>query len=144
MGQERRGDFKGGDKRCLKKNVECRFCGQFIQVESDDDMTAPQAEEAAVMLCQCYQAMEYRKEKNRREKALKNVSRLFGKDAPMGKQVSEGAAAILLEAVNGIYNGEIAKITLHLRGGVKASISQNSKGEINVERTETKKDKLTG
>lgn len=28
-------------------------------------------------------------------------------------------------------------------GGVKASISQNSKGEINVERTETKKQKLT-
>ena len=28
-------------------------------------------------------------------------------------------------------------------GGVKASISQNAKGEINVERTETKKQKLT-
>lgn len=40
----------------------------------------------------------------------------------------------------GIYWG---KVTLNLRGGVKASISQNSKGEINVERTETKKQKLT-
>ena len=29
------------------------------------------------------------------------------------------------------------------RGGVKASVSQNAKGEINVERTETKKQKLT-
>lgn len=38
---------------------------------------------------------------------------------------------------------ELAKVTLNLRGGVKASISQNSKGEINVERTETKKQKLT-
>ena len=37
----------------------------------------------------------------------------------------------------------LAKVTLNLRGGVKASISQNSKGEINVERTETKKQKLT-
>ena len=38
---------------------------------------------------------------------------------------------------------KLAKVTLNLRGGVKASISQNSKGEINVERTETKKQKLT-
>ena len=35
------------------------------------------------------------------------------------------------------------KVTLNLRGGGKASISQNAKGEINVERTETKKQKLT-
>lgn len=41
------------------------------------------------------------------------------------------------------YTGGLAKVTLNLRGGVKASISQNSKGEINVERTETKKQKLT-
>ena len=40
-------------------------------------------------------------------------------------------------------NRGLAKVTLNLRGGVKASISQNSKGEINVERTETKKQKLT-
>ena len=33
--------------------------------------------------------------------------------------------------------------TPNLRGAVKASISQNAKGEINVERTETKKQKLT-
>lgn len=126
------------------KNVACRFCGQLIQVESDEELTKPQAEEEAVMLCQCYQAEEYRKKKRRREKALKNVSRLFGENAPQEKQAHEGAVAILLAAVDEIYSGEVAKIALHLRGGVKASISQNAKGEINVERTETKKDKLTG
>lgn len=47
------------------------------------------------------------------------------------------------EKVEEIYTGGLAKVTLNLRGGVKASISQNSKGEINVERTETKKQKLT-
>ena len=46
-------------------------------------------------------------------------------------------------AVEEIYTGGLAKVTLNLRGGVKASISQNAKGEINVERTETKKQKLT-
>lgn len=50
---------------------------------------------------------------------------------------------ILKAAVEEIYNGGLAKVTLNLRGGVKDCISQNSKGEINVERTETKKQKLT-
>lgn len=125
------------------KNVACRFCGQLIQVESDEELTKPQAEEEAVMLCRCYEAAEYQKEKYRREKALKNVSRLFGENAPQEKQASEGAVAILLAAVDEVFGGEVARIALHLRGGVKASITQNAKGEINVERTETKKEKLT-
>ena len=72
------------------------------------------------------------------------MSRLFGENASQEKQACEGAVAILLAAVDEICSGEVAKIALHLRGGVKASISQNAKGEINVERTEAKKDKLTG
>lgn len=38
---------------------------------------------------------------------------------------------------------ENAKMTLNLTGGTKATISRNSKGEISVERMETKKQKLT-
>lgn len=79
----------------------CRFCGQMVQIDSEEKLTQPQAEEQATMSCTCEQAVEYQKEKQRKE------------------------------------------VTLNLRGGVKASISQNSKGEINVERTETKKQKLT-
>lgn len=66
----------------------CRFCGQMVQIDSEEKLTQP-------------------------------------------------------AAVEEIYTGGLAKVTLNLRGGVKASISQNSKGEINVERTETKKQKLT-
>ena len=83
------------------------------------------------------------KEKQRKEKALKNVSVLFGEDAAPEKRIGEGIVSILRAAVEEIYSGGLAKVTLNLRGGVKASISQNSKGEINVERTETKKQKLT-
>lgn len=60
-----------------------------------------------------------------------------------GKATGEGIVNILKAAVEEIYTGGLAKVTLNLRGGVKASISQNAKGEINVERTETKKQKLT-
>ena len=59
------------------------------------------------------------------------------------ERCGEGIVKILKAAVEEIYTGGLAKVTLNLRGGVKASISQNSKGEINVERTETKKQKLT-
>ena len=93
--------------------------------------------------CQCPEAVEYQKEKQRKEKALKNVSVLFGEDAAPEKRIGEGIVSILRAAVEEIYSGGLAKVTLNLRGGVKASISQNSKGEINVERTETKKQKLT-
>ena len=125
------------------QTAPCRFCGQMIQIESDSKLTQPQAEEEATMICQCPDAVDYQKEKQRREKAMKNVSVLFGENAAPEKRVSDGILNILRAAVEEIYTGGLAKINLNLRGGVKASISQNSKGEINVERTETKKQKLT-
>lgn len=121
----------------------CRFCGQMVQIESEEQLTKPQAEEEATMTCSCPDAVEYQKERQRKEKAMKNVSVLFGEDASPDKRAGEGIVDILRAAVEEIYTGGLAKVTLNLRGGVKASISQNAKGEINVERTETKKQKLT-
>lgn len=109
----------------------------------EEKLTQPQAEEQATMSCTCEQAVEYQKEKQRKEKAMQNVTALFGEAAAPEKRCSEGIVNILKAAVEEIYTGGLAKVTLNLRGGVKASISQNSKGEINVERTETKKQKLT-
>ena len=97
----------------------------------------------ATMTCNCTEAVEYQKEKQRKEKAMMNVSALFGENAAPDKRCGEGIVNILKAAVEEIYTGGLAKVTLNLRGGVKASISQNAKGEINVERTETKKQKLT-
>lgn len=125
------------------KTAPCRFCGQMMQIPAEEQLTQPQAEEQATMSCNCDAAVEYQKEKQRKEKAMKNVSVLFGEDAAPEKRVGEGIVNILRAAVEEIYSGGLAKVTLNLRGGVKASISQNSKGEINVERTETKKQKLT-
>ena len=122
----------------------CRFCGQMVQLDTEEQLTQPQAEEQATMYCTCPEAVEYQKEKQRKEKAMKNVSVLFGEDAAPEKRAGEGIVNILRAAVEEIYTGGLAKVTLNLRGGgVKASISQNSKGEINVERIETKKQKLT-
>ena len=127
----------------IMQTAPCRCCGQMVQFEGEADLTDPQKEELATMTCTCDRAVEYQKEKQRKEKALKNVSVLFGEDAAPEKRIGEGIVNILRAAVEEIYSGGLAKVTLNLRGGVKASISQNSKGEINVERTETKKQKLT-
>lgn len=121
----------------------CRFCGQMVQLDTEEKLTQPQAEEKATMSCTCPEAVKYQKKKQRKEKAMKNVSVLFGEDAAPEKRAGEDIVDILRAAVEEIYTGGLAKVTLNLRGGVKASISQNSKGEINVERIETKKQKLT-
>lgn len=125
------------------KTAQCRFCGQMVQIETDKELTQPQAEEQATMTCNCTEAVEYQKEKQRKEKAMMNVSALFGENAAPDKRCGEGIVNILKAAVEEIYTGGLAKVTLNLRRGVKASISQNAKGEINVERTETKKQKFT-
>lgn len=41
----------------------CRFCGQMVQIDSEEKLTQPQAEEQATMSCTCEQAVEYQKEK---------------------------------------------------------------------------------
>ena len=128
----------------IVKTAKCRFCGQMTQIEADEKLTAAQAEEQATMTCSCREAVEYQKEKQRKEKAMMNVSALFGENATPDKRCGEGIVNILKAAEEEIYTGGLAKFPLNLRGGgVKASISQNAKGEINVERTETKKQKLT-
>lgn len=48
----------------------CRFCGQMVQIDSEEKLTQPQAEEQATMFCTCEQAVEYQKEKQRKEKAM--------------------------------------------------------------------------
>ena len=77
----------------------CRFCGQMVQIDSEEKLTEPQAEEKATMSCTCEQAVEYQKEKQRKEKAMQNVAALFGEAAAPEKRCSEGIVNILKAAV---------------------------------------------
>lgn len=89
----------------------CRFCGQMVQIDSEEKLTQPQAEEQATMSCTCEQAVEYQKEKQRKEKAMQNVAALFGEAAAPEKRCSEGIVNILKAAVEEIYTGGLAKVT---------------------------------
>ena len=115
----------------IVKTAKCRFCGQMTQIEADEKLTgkwplpsrnlkkltAAQAEEQATMTCNCTEAVEYQKEKQRKEKAMMNVSALFGENAAPDKRCGEGIVNILKAAVEEIYTGGLAKVTLNLRGG---------------------------
>ena len=83
----------------------CRFCGQMVQIDSEEKLTQPQAEEQATMSCTCEQAVEYQKEKQRKEKAMQNVAALFGEAAAPEKRCGEGIVKILKAAVEEIYTG---------------------------------------
>ena len=50
----------------IVKTAKCRFCGQMTQIEADEELTAAQAEEQATMTCNCTDAVEYQKEKQRK------------------------------------------------------------------------------
>ena len=106
----------------------CRFCGQMVQIESEEKLTEPQAEEKATMSCTCEQAVEYQKEKQRKEKAIQNVAALFGEMAAAEKRCGEGIVKLLNAAVEEIYTGGLAKVTLNLRGGGQSSNFTKCKG----------------
>lgn len=120
----------------IVKTAKCRFCGQMTQIEADEKLTAAQAEEQATMTCNCTEAVEYQKEKQRKEKAMMNVSALFGENAAPDKRCGEGIVNILKAAVKEIYTGGLAKVTLNLRGGSKHQFHrmQRVKSTSNVQR----------
>lgn len=120
----------------IVKTAKCRFCGQMTQIEADEKLTAAQAEEQATMTCNCTEAVEYQKEKQRKEKAMMNVSALFGENAAPDKRCGEGIVNILKAAVEEIYTGGLAKVTLNLRGGSKHQFHrmQRVKSTSNVQR----------
>ena len=47
----------------------CMFCGQMVQFMADDLLPETEAQELAAMHCSCAEALEYKKEKNRKENA---------------------------------------------------------------------------
>ena len=49
------------------KTAQCRFCGQMVQIETDKELTQPQAEEQATMTCNAQRRSSIRK-RNREKK----------------------------------------------------------------------------
>lgn len=115
------------------KSGACRFCGQNVIVEDGADMTAPQLEEAATMLCGCDEAIKYQQEKNRRTVAKQRINELFGEDAGEYKQ-PETVREIMLNAVDAICDKKMKVATVTIRTGLRCRIMQMAKDKIKVVR----------
>ena len=133
----------------------CKFCGQCIDIDAvadverlEDDcailpgVVADVAVEIATLNCTCNEGIPYRAQQKKKNKVMKNISALFGDDAPEGKKIPDDIIDILERVGSLLCAARIEKAAINLRG-VKASLSVNSKGEIKVERTETSKQQLT-
>lgn len=77
----------------------CRFCGQMVQIDSEEKLTQPQAEEQATMSCTCEQAVEYQKEKQRKEKAIR---------AKFSEKMESAKTAVsnAIDRIKGFFNFE--------------------------------------
>lgn len=111
----------------------CRFCGQSIIVEDGAEMTAPQLEEAATMLCECDKAREYQESANRRTVAKQRVGELFGEGAGEYKQ-PEAVQSILLNAIDAICDKKMKSTVVTIRTGLRCRIMQMAKDKIKVVR----------
>jgi hypothetical protein len=111
----------------------CRFCGQSVIVEDGAEMTAPQLEEAATMLCGCDEAIKYQQEKNRRTVAKQRVGELFGEDAGEYRQ-PDAVQQILLNTIDAICDKKMKSAVVTIRTGLRCRIMQMAKDKIKVVR----------
>ena len=65
----------------------CRFCGQMVQIDSEEKLTQPQAEEQATMSCTCEQAVEYQKEKQKERKGDAERRCIVRRGSSTGKEM---------------------------------------------------------
>lgn len=111
----------------------CRFCGQSVIVEDGAEMTAPQLEEAATMLCGCDEAIKYQQEKNRRTVAKQRVGELFGEDTGEYRQ-PDAVQQILLNTIDAICDKKMKSAVVTIRTGLRCRIMQMAKDKIKVVR----------
>lgn len=128
----------------IMHTASCRFCGQIVQFEGKAGLPEEELVELASRNCQCEQAKEYGKWWQQEEIARANISSLFGDGAEPENREDEAIIELLNAAAAEICHGEVEGIAMSLQGNIKAKISRNSRGEIKVERVETKKRQLTG
>lgn len=120
----------------MSKNIRigtCIYCGQTRQVEVEGG-TVPEEvlNRRATEQCDCDMAVAAHESEKIKTKAEENVEKLFREQFP-------DTASLLKAAVLPIISGEMDSITIDTGMRVKGKITKTSKGNIKVERIETRK-----
>lgn len=127
----------------MKKQLEssdiqqgaCTYCGQIYAFETsglarEDDLNGWATEK-----CDCPEATYHTERKKSLEGAKKNITKFFEKIPDSGEFI----VSVMNMAADALYEDKIYSLSIDTGLGIKGKISQNSKGKIKVERTDTKK-----
>lgn len=114
----------------------CHFCGQSGVIHTMTGWDQERVDEEVTLNCQCEAAQNYKKAKERREKAKKRIYELFGAGAE--NPVSEEVVAIMDSAVDAIENKGMKSISIDLGHGIRGKVAKMAKESIKVERSEKK------
>lgn len=114
---------------------ECRFCGQSKLLHLAAPWDEEKCNEAATEMCDCEEARDYTKGKQREENAIKAISTAYGEDAPVPLPQF---VSLLQPAVKPLVTGKIDSITVELYG-IKAKLTMTSKGKVKLSKTATDK-----
>ena len=115
----------------------CRFCGQVMQVEAPPGCGEDVIEELVAESCSCTEAQLYEASKRRQERAHEKIELLFGEQAE--SPVDGKAEELLHIAVDAALAWDIEKLTVEIGDGTKGKISRSAKGNIKIERSESRK-----
>lgn len=115
----------------------CRFCGQLMQVEAPPGCGEDVIEELVAESCGCTEAVSYAAQKQRKERAHEKIVLLFGEQAEY--PVDDKAEELLHIAVDAALAWDIEKLTVDIGDGTKGKISRSAKGNIKIERSESRK-----
>ena len=108
----------------------CKYCGQVIEVFAD---TEEAAAEAAWRECDCEGAAQAREI----EKAKEPIGNLFGPDNHLGaRPIGEKQADCLYAAAEFVVRTTAHSVQVDLGGGTTAKVGRNTKGNIEIKRSD--------
>ena len=114
---------------------ECNYCGQAITIPIGEYPDENKKNEAATKICNCQEATCDRMLHN----AYSKIEEIFLTECEeIGmKSIDRESASILDKSAEAICKDLCLSVTVCFKNGIKAVIKGNSKGELEVQRTDT-------
>ena len=129
-----------------KKKGACRFCGQYV-ILSDEDLkdieSQEEVDELATKKCSCSDARAYQKLIKRKTKAKEKVEALFKQEQPGEGYEGLSAVELLQMCIDLLFDNQISKVKMDMPDCIKATLSINAEGKVTIERSHTRKQKVT-
>jgi len=118
----------------------CKYCGELRLTNCEHNDTEEERDEYATMYCDCYESVNATKKEEYAENARKQIDELFGDGTEKigaSSIKSQLAIELMRDAVVAISDYQIVSVSMQVTSRIKAKIAMNSKGKIDITRTDT-------